>query len=53
MLDDIVPHGVTMEKKLASDGRILGFSIDWSDGPRASRRKVALLVSVLRARGLM
>ncbi|HVC27012.1 MAG TPA: hypothetical protein VND40_02510 [Nitrososphaerales archaeon] len=52
MVEKLVPHGATVEKKRASDGRVLGFSIDWSDGPPVSRSKVALLVSALRGRGL-
>jgi trehalose-6-phosphatase len=51
-VENLVPLGATVEKKLSSDGRVLGFSIDWSDGPQVSRREVASLVSALRGRGL-
>lgn len=50
-VEKLAPKGATVEKKLASDGRTLGFSIDWSDGPRVSRPKVASLVLALRGRG--
>ena len=52
MVEKLVPPGATVEKKLASDGRALGFSIDWSDGPPVSRSRVASIVSTLRGRGL-
>jgi hydroxymethylpyrimidine pyrophosphatase-like HAD family hydrolase len=51
-MEKLVPQGTTVEKKLSSDGRVLGFSIDWSDGPSLSPPEVSSLVRALRSRGL-
>ncbi len=51
-IEKFVPTGATVEKKLASDGRVLGFSIDWSQSLPVSQLRVASLVSALRHHGL-
>ncbi len=52
MVENLVPSGAVLEKKIASDGRVLGLSIDWTGAPRVSRREVASLVSALKDNGL-
>jgi len=51
-VEDLAARGFVVEKKMASDGRMLGLSIDWSEGPRVSRREAASLVSMLKGFGL-
>ncbi|MDG6924997.1 MAG: hypothetical protein JRN09_00435 [Nitrososphaerota archaeon] len=52
MAENLVPNGAILEKKMASDGRALGLSIDWTGAPRVSRREVDSLVSALKDNGL-
>ena len=48
----ILPEGILLERKLAADGWLLGFSVDWTAGPRITEARIRDLVELLQSDGL-